>query len=371
MNAQIYDEASEWLIELETEETDANTRERFATWLDNSPEHVRAYLEVLSLWDDAADVDRQSALDVDALMELARSESNLFSLEVSPARRAEISVTPRGPWSRTSRNPGTSRWLAIAASIAVLGVGAGAAWIWASQLRGVYSTDTGEQRTLALSDGSTVELNASTRIRERFTETERAVELLQGQALFRVAKNAARPFVVKSDTATVRAVGTQFDVHRRATGTTVTVLEGRVVVAQILKGDVTPTISIQDKRSDAASSVPSAKPGIYLGAGEQLNLNDGPGTAHPQRADLDTATAWTQQRLVFESTKLSDAAEEFNRFNSRKLTIDSQELDDFRVSGTFEALDPHSLDRFIRFLRDQPGLSIVESTHRVTVTKNR
>ena len=64
----------------------------------------------------------------------------------------------------------------------------------------------------------------------RITDQERLVELLQGQALFNVAKDSARPFFAMSDDARVRAVGTQFDINRRRTGTTVTVLEGRVAV---------------------------------------------------------------------------------------------------------------------------------------------
>lgn len=353
MNTQIYDEASEWFIELQTDDADANTRERFATWLDASPEHVRAYLEILSLWDDAAGVDRQRAHDVDSLIELARSESNLFPLEVRLTRRVGVAGGGKRP-----------RFFAVAASIAMLGVAASATWGWTHYLRGVHSTDVGEQRTLALSDGSTVELNASTRIRERFTETERTVELLQGQALFRVAKNPARPFIVKSDTATVRAVGTQFDVHRRKSGTTVTVLEGRVVVAQIVQGQ-------QVAEVEAAAAVSAANPGVFLGAGEQLNLQMDSGSASPHPADLESATAWTKQRLVFESTLLGDAAEEFNRFNARKIAIDTRGLEDFRVSGTFEALDPQSLQRFVRFLRDQPGVEVIETPDRITVTKNR
>lgn len=352
MNTQIYDEASEWFIELQTDDADANTRERFATWLDVSPEHVRAYLEILSVWDDAAGIDQQRAHDVDSLIELARSESNLFSLEVRPARRASVAGGAR-----------RSGLFAVAASIATFGIAVSATWGWAHYLRGVHRTDVGEQRTLALSDGSTVELNASTRIRERFTETERTVELLQGQALFRVAKNPARPFIVKSDTATVRAVGTQFDVHRRKTGTTVTVLEGRVVVAQIVQGRQVAEVE--------AAAVPTASAGVFLGAGEQLNLQMDAGSASPHRADLESATAWTKQRLVFESTLLSDAAEEFNRFNARKLAIDAQGLEDFRVSGTFEALDPQSLQRFVRFLQDQPGIEVIETPDRIAVSKNR
>ena len=53
---------------------------------------------------------------------------------------------------------------------------------------------------------------------------------MTGQALFTVAKDPRRPFVVSADHTRVRAVGTQFDVQKRTSGTTVTVLEGRVAI---------------------------------------------------------------------------------------------------------------------------------------------
>jgi transmembrane sensor len=345
MNTQIYDEAAEWLVELETEEADAKMRGRFAAWLDSSPEHVRAFLEATSLWEDSVDFDKRRALDVDALMAAVKTERNLFPLDVV-SYRLEADA-PGGPWSA----PRVRRWrVALAASVAVLATSAAGAWYWTSHWRGVHGTEIREQRTLALEDGTTVELNADTRIRERFTDTERAVDLLQGQALFRVAKDATRPFVVRSDAMSVRAIGTEFDVHRRATGTTVTVLEGRVAVLPIAEDQDTP---------------------VLLGAGELLSLHEGKGAAAPERADMKMATAWTQKRIAFEFANLADAAEEFNRFNTRKVIVDPAGIEDFKVSGTFQALDPESLERFIRFLRDQPGLSVVERDDEIAVKRNR
>src|SRR5690606_26847429 len=88
----------------------------------------------------------------------------------------------------------------------------------------------GEQRTVTLADGSVIELNARSRIKVRYADRERAIDLLQGQALFRVAKDPTKPFIVASGGTYVRAVGTQFDVYKKSVGTVVTVVEGRVAV---------------------------------------------------------------------------------------------------------------------------------------------
>src|SRR4029077_9414852 len=99
----------------------------------------------------------------------------------------------------------------------------GAVW-WQAHRYPLYSTDIGERRSITLADGSTVDLNARSQLRVEFSKSERRVELLDGQALFQVAKDKQRPFIVHSGDATVRAVGTQFDVYRKDSGTTITVL---------------------------------------------------------------------------------------------------------------------------------------------------
>ena len=181
-----------------------------------------------------------------------------------------------------------SQW-AIAATLALL-LCAAAVLAWLHILAPLYATDVGEQRSLALPDGSTVELNSRTRIRVRFSATERNIDLMEGQALFRVARDLRRPFVVDSDTARVRAVGTEFDVYRKKSGTVVTVLEGRIEVSQ----------------ADAR-----ALTGIPLSAGEEIMVR-----AHtelrPTRVNAETATAWTRRQLVFKSAPLSSVIEEFN-----------------------------------------------------------
>src|SRR5262249_39042282 len=154
------------------------------------------------------------------------------------------------------------------------------------------------------------------RIRVRFTRERRDIELLEGQALFHVAAENKRPFVVRSGTAQVRAIGTEFDVYRRNEGTTVTVVEGRVAVRE--------------------EAVPRT---LLLSAGEQVTV--APKTApHSGKANVAAATAWTQRRLVFNSSPLPQVAEEFNRYNRRQLVIEDPALADFRISGVYSSMDP-------------------------------
>jgi transmembrane sensor len=351
MNSQIHQEAAEWLIDLRVDEADATTRERFAAWLRISPEHVGAYLKLVSFWEDAGLYDSARKLDIESLIALACADANVIALEVAP--RADSTSTDAPISSPLSFTGKIRHRLAVAAILTTLAVLAGT-W-FALDHRPSYATGVGEQRTVTLRDGSNVELNAVSRIRVRFSDRERAVELLAGQALFRVAKNKNRPFVVTSGDTRVRAVGTQFDVNRKRSQTIVTVIEGRV--ALLPRNGETP---------GAPSSV-SALP-VEIAAGEQVTVT-ARAIPQPRRANIVTATAWTQQQLIFESMSLPEVAEEFNRFNTRQLAIEGSALAEFHVSGTFAALDPASLPRFVGFLREQPGLHVVESGDRIVVTQ--
>lgn len=348
MNAQIYAEASQWIVELRADEPGDLDRRRFQSWLEISPEHVHAYLELISLWEDSALLDPSRKLDIEALIALSRAGDNVVPLASSDRPSATENRLPAVHLRRHRVR------LLVAASL-LLGVIAVGGY-WNAYQRGTYATSVGQQRTLALPDGTTVELNAATRIRERYSAQQRTVELIDGQALFRVTKDLARPFVVIGGTTSVRAVGTQFDVHKRTAGITVTVLEGRVAILPL---SVPQRSESLDRR--AQREVP-------LAAGQQAVVTSS-AIAAPKPANTASATAWTRQKLVFESATLSEAAEEFNRFNSRKLVVDPEGLEDFRINGAFAALDPVSLTRFVRFLKRQPGIELVESGDRVHVAK--
>jgi transmembrane sensor len=227
--------------------------------------------------------------------------------------------------------------MAAAASVLIACIAGAMLW-WQSEREPAFSTDVGEQRSIALADGSTVELNSRSRIRVRFTSAERVIDLLEGQALFQVASNPNRPFIVHSGAAQVRAVGTQFDVYRTASGTIVTVLEGRVAVL--------------GSRS------------LELAAGEQVTMT-ADAIRRPKVADVAAATAWRQRELVFNSTPLGQVAEEFNRYNKRRLTIGDSGLSDFHITGVFSSTDPTSL---LRFLRLQPGIRVHESEDEIRIS---
>jgi transmembrane sensor len=405
LNRQILDEASEWFVDFRVGDIDAAARERFDEWLRRSPEHIRAYWEIAKTYVDLPSLSDTGKLDVGALIAYAHSDGNVvpFNQGTQPGEpRAMTEPAPRA--GRAVHSPAWRRRFAAAAACALLATFALALW-WQSERYPLYTTDVGERRSLTLPDGSTVDLNARSSIRIEFSKGERRVELLDGQALFQVAKNKERPFIVRSGDATVRAVGTQFDVYRKSSGTTITVLEGRVAVysnvreshdsgvtnpvpsaegavppsaspgASTMSGSRHETAPRTGNPSGAAPTLPAPPAGltdpsgaaaVFLSAGEQVTVTP-EAIPEPQHADLTATTAWMQRRLTFDGSKLSDVVAEFNRYNSRQLVIEGKELSDFHVSGAYSSTDPTSL---LRFLREQPGIRIVETDSEVRIERD-
>jgi transmembrane sensor len=402
VNRLILEEASEWFVDFRVGDVDSQARGRFDEWLRRSPEHIRAYMEIARTYVELPLAKLAGKIDVDSLIAYAHSGENIVpfndaAIAQPNAPRVMSAETnhPSTPLKRAERTPRLRRRFLAAASGALVLVIAGAVW-WNHDRFPIYATDIGERRSITLADGSTVDLNARSRLRVEFSKQERRVELVEGQALFQVAKEKNRPFIVSSGDATVRAVGTQFDVNRRTNGTTVTVLEGRVAVYST--AHVQPTapapasapssiagpphasghpeaspLASKSPLSGSAPQLPSNPPGladpagssaIYLSAGEQVTITPAE-VALPQHADIAATTAWMERRFIFDGSRLSDVVQEFNRYNRRQLVIEGLQLSNFHVSGVYSSSDPSSL---IRFLRDQPGLKITEDDNDIRIS---
>lgn len=115
MNRQIYEEASEWLVELRAGDVDREVRERLDAWLRTSPQHIQAFLELAGLWEECSDPDLDQRNSKEWLMARARDAINVIALEsatpplasfrsplVEP-REAETQVRRRVAWRPSTR----------------------------------------------------------------------------------------------------------------------------------------------------------------------------------------------------------------------------------------------------------------------------
>ncbi len=366
MNRQVYEEAAELLVELRVGAADPRLRERLDAWFRESPHHIRAFLEISSIWEDGGDPDLDRSNDAAALIARARAAANIIALQgaeretrvvQADSRRARDNATESGsgPWF-------TRRFAAMASAATVCAAAIGLA-VMTGYFEPTYVTGTGEQKTVDLPDGSKVQLNSRSHVRIRFSARARTIDLLAGQALFEVAKDAARPFVVRSDSTRVRAIGTRFDVYRKTNGTIVTVVEGRVAV--LPPGERRGAAAEQPAAEKTGAGPPEAAAAIFVSAGEQVTVTSAAVTQSP-RVDVAAATAWTQRELVFDYAPLGEVTHEFNRYNVRQLVVKDAQLEDFHVTGVFSSTDPGSL---LNFLRAQRGIGVEETGSEIRIVK--
>jgi transmembrane sensor len=217
----------------------------------------------------------------------------------------------------------------------LLGAGAVAAGLAGSiglalQLRrGRYATRRGEVRVFPLEDGSVVTLNTASRVSVDYSPERRSIQLIEGEALFDVAKDRARPFVVAAGDAEVRAVGTSFTVSRLPdTPVRVLVREGVVEVR---------------RRNTAAAAAVILPANTRLGSGAAAS--EAP-VAVPA-TEVSRELAWREGRIAFEGETLAEAAAEFARYSDTRIVIDDPAIAREEITGLFQANDPVGFARAV------------------------
>jgi len=321
---RIATEAARWQQALAG--ADESVRAEFTDWLKASPRHVREFMFMEAL--DAAAIDA----DPDRALELATDLSG--GDEHAHVSRLEPSVlgsAPSPPLRATSLSRRWARGLGLAAAMLVCVMAGGYWWM---NVRHTYVTDVGEQRSVRLPDGSMMHLNTDSRAVVQFSDSDRAIRLESGEALFKVERDAGRPFEVLTPSARIRVLGTEFNVREMGSATRVAVVDGAVKV------------SPEESRTAAPSPV-AGKGEEILRAGDEANVAQSQVIKSP-KPNIERAVLWRARRLVFQEESLGVIAEEFNRYNrTPRIVIEGDQVSGRRYGGTFNADDPQSLVRLV------------------------
>lgn len=222
----------------------------------------------------------------------------------------------------------------VVAAAAVVAVAAGFIEFTRTQRSGgeearTYETESGEHRQALLSDGSTVELGAQTALAVRYTDQQRTVALDHGVAIFHVAHNVARPFVVEAGDGSITAVGTAFQVLHEGPRTVVTVTDGTVVVQPRELPAIGPVVAPADLAR------PARWQPARVSRGEEIAIADGV-AAVVEHADLDTATAWREGRLQYLGEPLRNVIADVNRYSRRHLRCEDTACNLLYIGTVFE-----------------------------------
>jgi transmembrane sensor len=272
-------------------------------------------------------------------------------------------------WQRSGNLPGylpkdASRSLASRPRLRVSGRAlAGMAVLCAAFISAMYflrdgtlATGPAEQRTVELSDGTQVSLNANSRIVVQYNDRVRKVTLTSGEALFNVTKHQPRPFVVVIGNRKVIAMGTSFVVRReepRGSAFAVTLVEGRIAIEPISWPNVLPDNTMIGLK--------------LLNPGERLRFSDA-ATDVKDSPSIDKVTAWRRGQLIFDDASLSEAAAEFNRYGSNKITINGRAAATLRVGGVFRIGDSSS---FAEAMANAYHLRIINRGNTIVLTDER
>ncbi|MET3837881.1 transmembrane sensor [Brevundimonas sp. UYEF29] len=293
-------EAADWFARLNQRTVTTADVRGFSDWR-RDPENARAFSRVEAMWEAAGT--------------LAKNP-DMANLTRDAAAAAKSARKPK---------LATGRLIPIGVVGALtLALGAGGV-LWMSQQPTRYATAVGEQRTIQLEDGSRITLDTGSEVAVRFTGGRRSVTLNNGQAMFDVEGDPARPFIVAAGDTRVTAIGTRFDVRRSGTGARVILVEGRV-----------------DVRREAAADGRWA-----LSPGQEVT------TSAPRptiaTANVPASTSWTSGRLTFENTPIAEAVAEVNRYSREPIELRDSRISSVQVSGVFNAGD---IDGFVAALSD-------------------
>jgi transmembrane sensor len=294
--SQIEHTAAEWVARRDgglSQEAESAFRE----WLAADPRHLGAYARAEAL---LAQLERAGAAGADALRTGEAPSASSLAARLGMTRRRAI-------WGGSS-----AAGLAAAAS----------GLVWLPLLtRESYSTTLGETREVVLSDGSLLTLNTGSKVLVHYSKGERHIVLAAGEALFDVAKNRQRPFLVTAGDTQVRALGTSF---------TVSLLPQEPIRVLVREGHV------EVKRPQ----VPEAAP---------VELSANTVAVAPSRAPISTEKvttaqvkrdlAWREGRIAFDNETLAQAARAFSRYSDIRILV-SADVESQTVTGLYVTNDP-------------------------------
>jgi transmembrane sensor len=329
-------EAAEWLLRLQDQNITRAQRAEYVRWLRESPLHVSEMLRITHVHSALATFPHWN-------------EITPVDVSFPPALTLELPGAADRSGTNTSklRRSGWFRPAGVTAFFVIVGIVLTYMAHLGSQ---TIHTGAGERREVTLTDGSVVRISPNTTLRVRFTERQRWVLLSRGDAVFRVARDRAKPFLVETDHARVRAVGTEFGVEYQGNTVIVTVEEGRVAVTQ--PATLAPL----------AQDLPQIE--VSLGADQQVVVPQAGPMGAIHKVDSRRELSWADGRLVFEQDPVAEVVQRFNRFNRVQIQIRDPKLAARPVSAVFDASDPEA---FITFLESVANVRVTRPSAEVIV----
>jgi len=333
-------EAANWLARQISPSFSQNDQQEFDAWYANSADNAAAYARVQHVWNASpALIGGLSQLDWTAEKKSSRQSrilrltskiaAALFLTALIPGMLAWLLLSETyndNPLSKTAGAPQTQQVSTNVSREEQQRSDLADAKLAASE----YSADGKTRSSIFLPDGSIVTLNRNSRIQVRYTDTARAITLVEGRARFQVAKHQKAPFYVYARKQRVIATGTAFDValNNSAKSVEVALIEGSV------------TVDRPPFKKQAATIVANLTPGT------QLVVKDGSPPLISPLHNYDTGD-WRSNRLVFSNVPLKALVAELNRYGGPQIILGDEKLGALRIDGRLRTDDPVAVARGI------------------------
>ncbi|NVJ70486.1 MAG: FecR domain-containing protein [Alphaproteobacteria bacterium] len=304
MNEKLHDEAVRWHVRMESDTASEADWIAFTEWLEADDLHRQAYDSVENI---------QIAIDLGTATEE----------QIAAPAPALDDVVPKSSVIDASQRFGRAKsWTMAAAALAAMIMLVVGLRNFGAPEYGVqeYTTGKGEQRLVALADGTTVQLNTDSKIKVMFDGEARRTELAYGQAIYSVAKDTDRPFFVEMGESAVRVVGTKFDILRHAKKVQVTVAEG--------------IVEFSPNKETPAQNKPR------LTVGNQLVHGEGTADISITQVDAERFLAWQKGYLEYEDAPLTKVVADLNRYFPTPIRL-SGAAGALKFSGIIRTSDEH------------------------------
>ncbi len=289
------EQAAQWIARLDRGDLTAAERKAFDKWATANPDNMQAVQSLSSLWGDM----------------------NQFTQYYQPVKK-EAAISYTSSWPKAAA-------LAATFLVALIGVsyfGYGPDFTDNSM---EFATEIGDYERAGLVDGSSIELNTGTHIETHYSQKKRSVILLSGEALFDVAKDKDRPFVVAAGGSLIEAVGTRFNIQMHKNRVEVIVTEGTVKISR----------GAGDQRGHSDGHA------VYARAGEIANISkDGHTDVAPITDDeWKRLLSWRDGMLSYEGETLAEVVADFGRYNDLEFIIADKGAGRVRIGGYFKKND--------------------------------
>lgn len=311
--------ASQWVMETDAGLSPAR-QDELHDWLAADPRNREAFLEFTSVW---GEFDRLAGLE--DVMPRPLDQDILKPVKVNRKLRRR----------RMTLIFGTALAVCLALAAALM---LGTIEREVGSESAVQYLDRIEQ--LTFEDGSTCELKRGSEIQVVYSDDERRIRLLRGEAVFTVEKDHDRPFRVEVDGIQVEAIGTVFNVRDGSHEVDVIVTEGRVELNHAPGVGLSGAIPPRDLEAPTVETFEKASISKLRGVATAEITSLDP-------TEVEEALIWRPQRLEFMDTPLSVIVSEFNRRNEIQIVLGSADLSSLRITSFFWSDD---VGAFVRLL---------------------